>query len=459
MNIITIVSDTLRYDCVAFHGRAPYRWDLARPIQTPHLDAFARQAVVFDRAYAGSFPTLPMRTDLFTAQLCFPFRGWGPLPTDKPVLAELLSGAGYVSMAIFDTPHLVRDGRRYERGFDAWHWNRGQEGDNAITDDIHVEMRCDPAKQRLPERHLRCHLKWRTVHWQCEEDYFVAHTVRDACCWLERNYTHERFYLHVDVFDPHEPWDPPPYYTDLYDPGYTGEVVDHPLYAHQDFLSPEELRHCRALYAGEVTLVDTWLGRLFETIDHLGLWTNTAVFLLSDHGHYIGDHDRVGKSGTDADGPWPFYEEVSHIVMMARIPGAIPRRVQWLAQPVDVLPTILDLAELPHPEGLHGQSLLPILKGGTLPARRVVVTSSALSADPQEPVCSAITDGTWTLQYRGPNYPAELHHLNRDPAQRDELYATHRQEAERLHRAYLDLLRRVGTDPQKIALRSQLPSA
>ena len=62
MNIITIVSDTLRYDCVAFHGRKPFEWDLARAVETPHIDAFAREAFVFDRAYTGSFPTLPMRT-------------------------------------------------------------------------------------------------------------------------------------------------------------------------------------------------------------------------------------------------------------------------------------------------------------------------------------------------------------------------------------------------------------
>ena len=84
-----------------------------------------------------------------------------------------------------------------------------QEGDRAITDDIPVEYTCDPAKLRLPERHLRCHLRWRTVHWQSEKDTFVAKTMQDACRWLERNYTHDEFFLYVDTFDPHEPWDPP----------------------------------------------------------------------------------------------------------------------------------------------------------------------------------------------------------------------------------------------------------
>lgn len=257
MNVILVVSDTLRYDCVSYHRVDPYRWDIRNRPRTPHIDRFAERALVFDRAYTGSFPTIPMRTDMITGKLTFPYRGWTPLPEDEAILAEELTNAGYVSMLICDTPHLVRDGHRFDRGFSAWHWNRGQEGDRAITDDVPVVPPCDAAKQRLPERHLRCHLKWRTVHWQCEEDTFVAKTMRDACRWLERNYTHSNFFLWVDAFDPHEPWDPPLHYVDMYDPGYEGQVVDHPRYDYQSFLRPEELRHCRALYAGEVTLVDT----------------------------------------------------------------------------------------------------------------------------------------------------------------------------------------------------------
>ena len=457
MNIITVASDTLRYDCVSFHGRAPYRWDIPQP-QTPNIDRFAHQAMVFDRAYTGSFPTIPMRTDMFTGKLTFPFRGWAPLPDTETILAEELGAAGYVSMLICDTPHLMRDGHRFDRGFSAWHWNRGQEGDRAITDDVPVKETCEPAKQRLPERHAQCHLKWRTVHWQSEADTFVAKTMQDACRWLERNHTHDQFYLHIDAFDPHEPWDPPQHHVDMYDPGYGGQVVDHPMYAHDSYLTPSELRHCRALYAGEVTLVDAWLGRLFETIDHLGLQDNTAVFFMSDHGHYIGDHGRVGKSGDDADGPWPFYDEINHMVMMARVPGGRPGRTDHLTEPVDVMPTILELAGVPAPAGLLGRSLVPLLSGQAQSSREIVVTSSGLTTDPAHPVCSAITDGVWTLQYRGGSYPSELHHILDDPSQQRDLYRDRLPEARRLHAAHVELLRSLGTQEDKLKLRTQLPT-
>jgi arylsulfatase A-like enzyme len=459
VNFVLIVSDTFRYDCVAFHGRHPTGWDLASKLHTPHIDQFAKQAVVFDKAYACSFPTIPMRTDMFTGKYTFPFRGWTPLPESETILAGELGKAGYVSMLICDSPHLIRDGHRFDRGFTAWHWNRGQEGDRAITDDVPVEHACDPAKQRLPERHLRCHARWRTVHWQSEKDTFVAKTMQDACRWLERNHTHENFFLYVDTFDPHEPWDPPQHYRELYDPGYTGEVVDHPLYDYCDYLRPEELRHCQALYAGEVTLVDTWLGRLFETMEHLGLYENTAVLFLSDHGHYIGDHGRVGKSGKGPDGPWPFYEEVSHIVLMGRVPAGVQgTRLGFLAQPVDIMPTILDLAGLPIPDSVHGQSLRPLFFGESLRQRPITVTSAALSDGALSPVCSSITDGAWTLHYRGPNYAAELYDLEKDEAQGCNLYSKRIEEADRLHGAYLELLKRVGTDDEKVSLRKELPA-
>ena len=119
VNIILIVSDTLRYDCVSYHGRDPYRWDLRDRPRTPCIDRFAAQALVFDRAYTGSFPTIPMRSEIISGRLTFPYRGWTPLPEDETILAEELTQAGYVSSLICDTPHLMRDGHRFDRGFSA----------------------------------------------------------------------------------------------------------------------------------------------------------------------------------------------------------------------------------------------------------------------------------------------------------------------------------------------------
>ena len=109
MNFIVITLDTLRYDFVGANGN---EW-----IQTPTLDRFAQQATCFDRTYAGSFPTVPYRTDVFTGRFGEPFHPWAPLSWEAITLPEVLRNAGYVTMLIHDTPHLVNYGFGFDRPF------------------------------------------------------------------------------------------------------------------------------------------------------------------------------------------------------------------------------------------------------------------------------------------------------------------------------------------------------
>lgn len=449
MNIIVIMSDTLRFDHLGCYGN---NW-----IRTPHLDAFAKECMVFDNAYQASFPTIPTRTDMFTGKYTFPFRGWTPLPEDETILSEELGKMGYVSMLICDTPHLMRDGHRFDRGFSAWDWIRGQEGDRSITDNVKVDLPCAPEKIRGPERMRQNHYKHRTVHWKSERDTFVAKTMQRACDWLERNYTHEKFFLYIDTFDPHEPWDPPQHYTDMYDPGYDGEVIDHPVYGYCDYLTDTEIKHTRALYAGEVTLVDTWVGQLLHKIENLGLYENTAILFMADHGHYIGDHGRIGKSGNGPDGPWPFYQEVAHIPFLMKIPNGKTGRSDFLMQPVDVMNSVLQLADAPIPENVQGESLVPILQGKPVESRPVAVTSQALTDNPKRGVCSSITNGNWTLHYRGPNHPAELYNIAEDLKEGKNIYDGNKDIAKRLHAEHLDLLKLAGASDNRMKLRMELP--
>ena len=107
--------------------------------------------------------------------------------------------------------------------------------------------------------------------------------------WLERHYE-EDFFLHIDVWDPHEPWDAPEYYTKLYMPEYDGEEVRaaYGYWREVPGLTEDKVRKAHAAYCGEVTLVDTWLGYLFGMVERMGLMDNTAIIFTSDHGFYYG---------------------------------------------------------------------------------------------------------------------------------------------------------------------------
>ncbi|PIX37521.1 MAG: hypothetical protein COY42_26345 [Armatimonadetes bacterium CG_4_10_14_0_8_um_filter_66_14] len=455
MNFVLILSDTLRWDHLGASGND---W-----IRTPNLDKLASESLIFDRAYTGSFPTIPHRTDVMTGKWVYPFRGWTPLPDDETILSQRLFDAGYVTMLINDTPHLVRDGHRFDRGFQAWHWNRGQEGDRAITDNIRVDLPCAPEKIRGPERMRANHYRWRARNWKTERDTFAARTLQDAADWIELNHTHDRFFLWVDCFDPHEPWDPPQHYVDLYDPGYEGELIDHPEYrwCKELGLTDAEVRHAKALYAGEVTLVDTWVGRLLEKLDYCGKLDDTVVIFHADHGFNVGDHDRMGKCNHNPHEPnWPYFEEVSHVPLLIRAPaGPRGERNHFLAQGVDLLPTMLELAGLPIPEGVKGTSLAPALRGEPLPERPVAVTTTVL-AQPNAAAARAmtsVTDGTWTLHYRGNGEAWDLVNVEDDPAQEKNLAESDRPEAERLHKLHMAQLHYAGVREDVIELRAKLP--
>ena len=123
--------------------------------------------------------------------------------------------------------------------------------------------------------------------------------------------------------------------------------------------------------------------------------------------------------------------------------------------------TILDLAGVKAPRGLDGISVAPILKGLKPRARRkVAVTSATLPTQADRSVCSSISDGNYTLHYRGAGWPTELYDLRKDPAQKRNLYNRRNLNvAQRLHRAYLEVLKGAGTPEEKLALRSELPKA
>ena len=446
MNIVFIISDTLRREYLGCYGNS---W-----IQTPNLDMFAREALVFDKTYTGSFPTIPNRNDIMSGRYAFHAQGWAPLPKGTIVVQELLRRAGYVTMLITDHTQMLAPGMNYHQGFSGHQWIRGQCSDRYITDPVPIKYPCDPKKLRQPERLVEPHL--RNVWYRRQEsDYFVCQTMRRAMNWLERNYTHEKFMLYIDTFDVHEPWDPPRWYVDLYDPGYEGEEVIYPRYDYSGYLTEAELRHVRALYAGEITMLDRWVGFLLQKIKDLGIWDETAIFFTTDHGWYHGEHGYIGKHTVlEPKKGWPLYEEICHIPLIAKIPGLDKgKRVNLLNQPTDLMPTLLDLADVPAPKSLHGRSMLPALRGEEESIRDIAVASPTLSDDPETRVYSTVTDGEWTLVYAGNLAEPELYHLPSDPKQRRNVLEENRDVARDLIEKYIKTLREIGTSERRLRLR------
>ena len=439
MRFLVVMCDTLRRDHLGCYGNP---W-----IRTPHFDRLAEQATVFDRAYIASFPTIPNRTDLFTGKFTFPFKGWAPLDRAEPTLAGALGGAGHVTQIVHDTMHLVNNGNFFARGFQGWDAVRGGESDPLETlANVPIQLPCPDDEYRDNGRAAKQYLRNRHF-WTTESDWFVARTSARACQWLERNYKARDFLLWLDTFEIHEPWDPPQWYVDLYDPGYTGKVNIHPRYDYCDYLSPRELRQVRARYAGEVTLVDTWIGRVLEKLELLGIFDETLVVLTSDHGMYLGDHGRIGKHTVvdDAD-PWPLYDVEARIPLVVKTPGQRKsRRTQAMVQPPDLMPTLLDLAGTPTPAGRHGLSIAPIQTGKARRHRTHVFCGGGLRREGRFDTPITVTrDDGWTLVFGHPTNPPELYDLKADPQQKRSVLRRNRLIAEGLREEFARFLGTLG---------------
>ena len=444
MNIIQIVSDTFRWDFLRCYGNS---W-----IHTEHLDRFAEDSVVFDKAYIASFPTIPYRRDIFTGRYTFTYSRWvfdgsePNLPRTEIILSQLLRQAGYTTMLIADTYHLIRDCHGFDRGFDGWWWIRGQENDRYMTNPPK-----DPEeRQKVISRQYLQNVSLRRF----EEDYFVAQTMTAAEKWLELNYDqHEKFFLYVDTFDPHEPWDPPRWYADMYDPEWKGGEVPGGAYfpgvprpAASD-LTEEQLNRLKVLYAGEVTLVDRWIGRLLEKISDLGLLEDTAIIFTSDHGTYIGEHNYVGKRDQ-------LYEEVAHIPLIVRLPdseGAPCGRRDEIVQSPDIMPTILELAGVNVPPTVQGRSLLSVIRGESEEERKIAVSSASL-VGPRLPNWITVTSKRWALlaSQVGSEVKSELYDLSKDPGETVNLIDEQPEVADDLRSRMIGFLRSLGANEETL---------
>ncbi len=310
--------------------------------------------------------------------------------------------------------------------------------------------------------------------------------------WLEYHYK-DHFFLYIDTWDPHEPWDAPAYYTELYRPDYDGEVID-PIYGRWPEVpgfTQDRLDKAHAAYCGEVTMVDTWLGYLLRKIENMGLMKNTAVIFTSDHGFYFGEHGGLfGKMiyelGADGEYPtlddwdkqteggiWgysPLYEEIVNIPLLIYVPGQPPGVYDRLTSAVDVMPTVLEMMDCDRPDYVEGRSLLAKTADPSLKGREYTVSGIPF-ANPGDPIRSVdnflrmlkaptvttVTSDRYSLLYSPEPGRSILYDLSRDPGQDSNIIAKNPEIARELHRYLIDFMRQTDLAEYLMEPRLKLP--
>jgi arylsulfatase A-like enzyme len=377
-NVVVLLLDSLNRHMLGSYG--------GNEFDTPNLDSFARdRAVRFTSHVTGSLPCMPARHDILCGSLDFLWRPWGSIEIwEEPITAQLRR-AGVTSMLVSDHPHLFEiGGENYHTDFSAWDYVRGHEGDpwRTYADPSFVGTPALPARgggwfwrDRLgwAEAGDRQYDRSRTF-FRAEDEFPGPKTMRTAARWLREGAPDTApFLLFVDEFDPHEPFDTPEPWAGRYDPGWDGELLIWPPYdvgaVAAGRLSEREGWQIRANYGAKLSMIDHWVGEVFDALSARRLWESTAVVVCTDHGHYLGEKDVWGKPGVMQ------YEPLGHIPLLVYWPGAVGGTTcEALTTNVDIHATLADLfgvaAGLGRGPGVsHGVSLAPLLRGDAVSLR------------------------------------------------------------------------------------------
>ena len=459
MNIILLIIDTLRYDHLGANQEiegGPEEGE--KPIRTPNLDRLAERCWNFTNAYSASFPTIPHRTDVITGRYGAPFHPWKLLDCDVPTIPRILAEEGYRSQLIHDTPHLVNGGHRFDYPFNAWKPVRGAEVDRAWFSDSWEYMdnwADDPlfegyleemSREEILKNHHALRLYSQTNRGrEREEEWNAAKLFRTGAQFLKDNAARENFFLWLDCFDPHEPWDAPPEYVKVYDddPDFEGKIDPrsyYPQVRNDPGLPDQAKERIKNTYKAKVTFMDRWLGEFLDEFERQGLDEKTALLLTADHGTNVGDREGHPFGKTN-----PPLENEAHVPLLLYVPGEGSGNCDSLVQPQDVFATLIEQGGAEIPQGTVGEDLLKIAQG-PLAGRDFALSGGSVDGwrgrDPEEGLFS-VFDGKWCLRFAPKPEDCKL----TERGDGEDVSEEHPQLAEGLYQEALAEIKFRGLDP------------
>ena len=452
-NILFILTDQQRQDSMRAYGN---NW-----IKTPNLDKLADKSFVFENAYVTQPVCTPARASIMTG--LYPYatglqRNNIPLSRDIKTIGDMIDDEYY--NAHMGKWHLGDD-MTAQHGFDTW---------EAVEDFQRVRItRKEYRYQEAPyNQWLRDHgieppsmsvsyEGWVGVAELTEDQTqagFLGHKASEFIReFPEGDHADQPWMLYVNFFEPHPPYTGP--LNDLYDPdqievgpGFrvrpdSGSLVNrlrsdyymgggnNPLGEAggdiHDTTTEEGFRKLRAQYFANVTLVDTQLGKIFESLEDSGQADNTIIVFTSEHGEMAGDHGMLEKRS--------LYEEASNVPFLLHVPWLNKdkqTRVAGSVGQVDLVPTLLDLSGSEIPDHIEGKSLRPVLRGEEdLSDNDVFIQWNGMgdrnlgSPDINRMVSipwrGVVTGDRWKLNL-SPGDQCELYDLNTDPAELNNLF-------------------------------------
>jgi arylsulfatase A-like enzyme len=426
-NVLLIVTDSTRRDFVS-------AYDGDELADTPNLDSLAKEGIRFDRAVPEAMPTVAVRRALLTGTRSYPFRdwqvapklpqfpGWSTIPAYKRLFTEFLDEAGVETAYVTDNPFLV--GPRFERFrktldistpiYDQGEyrvWNMGVDK-NRIASRAQIENYLLPALEGT-EAEKRIEENVGFNRGRRGDQLSGARTLKAGMDALRKLKDKQPFFLGVDAFDPHEAWNVPTTFKLRFKDHEGVEPIlpfKTPYSKVEDLeVTDEQVQRVRELYAGELTYIDAWIGRLLNLLDDLDLADKTVVYYLSDHGILLGEHGLMGKANSMLG------KEIHSVPYIIRHPEGkrAGETSDYFASTHDVAPTILSFQGLTVPGRMEGEDLTVMFDGADPPDRPYWTTAYADHV--------AAGDGRWLLIADNQGKERRLFDTEADPDEEDDV--------------------------------------
>ncbi len=320
-NVLLICCDTLRADALGCYGYEEE--DIS-----PHIDALAKESVVFDRAYATAPWTWHSIASVLSSRYVRQYSAaLTPfvLPEEAETMAEQFQAAGYVT-AGFSLNGWISEQTGCGQGFDVFY--------DLVT---HLDLQM--------------------------EGTYSERATEPVMHWLDQN-RDKPFFVYVHYLDPHAPFKPPRWTRGRYT-GSTRDIDRVALTGKGNWvsaemkktgtydISEESYQYLRDLYDEEILGVDEHVGRLVQSLGMWGILDDTIVVVFADHGEEFREHGYFGHG-------MQCYNEIARVPLLIRVPGAAPTRTDKVCSLIDVAPTLLHLAGAPAMETAEGVSLFPL---------------------------------------------------------------------------------------------------
>jgi arylsulfatase A-like enzyme/Tfp pilus assembly protein PilF len=343
-DVFLITIDTLRSDHVGCYGY--------QRIQTPAIDELAKQGIRFAQAFTPSPITNTSHTSILTGLLpsSHGVSDFGvPLTPNHSTLAEILNKEGYRTAAFIGS--VILDSRKLAPGLD-----RGFEFYDNFPEKTETKSRWGRLERRGMDVGRRA------------ETWLGAHDAGPHFVW-------------VHLYDPHDPYEPPPPYSEIY----------------KD-----------RLYDGEIAYADSALGQFIAYLKKKNWYENALIIVVGDHGEGLGEH------GEDTHGIF-LYDSTTHVPLIMKLPKEqeAGKVVEQQVRTTDILPTVLELLGIPAPASLDGASLKPAFLDAGASSRTVFGETEYPLRFGWAPLRSVRNEGFKFIEAPRP----ELYDLSSDPGE------------------------------------------